>query len=171
MTSTNSSYSLNVKNNHLFLLYSIGFMLRINDPTRISNSSLTCFDHIFIRNNGNVDMYCSFTTISLQCEEYENSIPSNELRYIQITNFLEQIFSFISRPWMYHNAIMQRMLSHCFRSLLDLDIKNSYVIRKINKRENLHNDWISAETINMYHKNMLLKIFPKSGTDIILKSQ
>ncbi|KAG8319844.1 hypothetical protein J6590_108404 [Homalodisca vitripennis] len=174
-----------VSNNYSTLLYNNGFVSLINDPTRITNISKTCIDHVFVRSR-NISKYKSavfdegitdhcILGISFRNNDNINLINNKISPNKSIIDFNLVKNKLQSTSW--EEVYSERDVNLCYRKFHDLLIKivdscsktfNS--CHKLLKAKSL-SPWINQQILNKFKKRKkLFKICKRRPYDNVLKN-
>lgn len=166
---------------YLDLLYELGFMCGINEPTRVSRDSRTCIDHIFVRHNnyGSIktaiieteitDHYSIYLEIGLTVNKKEFTDISSKTRIIIDKDNLKEMIN--ECDW--SNVLEKTNINDCtaaFMNTIFECVKSSEKI--INHRPRIApiKPWITSSMVRSIRKrDKLSKLLKKQPFNLDLK--
>lgn len=162
---------------YLNMLSASGYESFINAPTRIFNNSISCLDHVMIKNSNNLEFQCKVVDLDLT-DHCALSICINRIKIRAKHDIFCKTLD---------KCMLQRQLKladwssigNC--SDVNLCVNNFYNVynechlascklKKINSKNRRRCEWVSDELINLINrKNHLFKIYSRNRNDIHLR--
>lgn len=165
---------------YLDLLSSYGFVSYVNTPTRIFNKSVSCLDHVFIRNSKNIDFSCKVLELDITDHfGLELKLSRPDFFSVSKTYFVKTLDVQMLRRQLrlanWDKVYNENNVDNClaeFYSVLNECREVSFFIKKINYKNRKRKDWISDNLMVLVNqKNDLFKCYSKNRDNLILKEQ
>lgn len=159
-----------VSNTYINLLKSLHFEPLIMEPTRITLSSQTCIDHVFVKYNNNLKakiLQTQITDHAIIRVNYCSGKTDNIVKYrLHNTKNLTKFYDCISHvKWdaMFNASDSLDNIIDKFCSILLMNYNNAFPLKQKKNKKNVSVPWITKKiTFMIQRKKCLLRRFKKS---------
>lgn len=164
---------------YLNLISSFGFKSHIDKPTRVMNNSLSCLDHVLIRNSKKFRFACNVIELGITDHYAISAVLSNDCYKVN------------EKPTSYHKILDEKMLRRQLQAADWINVFNdndvnisvdqlyavynkcysaSCYLKKHNSQTRKRKPWVTNELLNLINrKNLSFKKFSKNKDDQNLK--
>lgn len=165
---------------YLNLINSYGFESCINTPTRIFKNSVSCIDHVLIRNSKSIKFEHNVKALGITdhyaLNVFVNNVESNTDKRPKFCRFLNHDLlkrKFKSADW---SLVLDALDVHSkvsnFYGIVNNCYNASYTLKKLNSKNRRRNEWASDNLISLVNrKNALFKTYSKNRNSENIKAE
>lgn len=164
---------------YLGLISSFGFESLINEPTRIFNNSVSCIDHVMVRNSKNVKIESCVLELDIT-DHYGLEIQfkgldkrNTDVNFYTVLNskMLKRQLQLADWSSVFGNDNVNDSVANFYKVYRECCCASS-TLKKVNSNTRKRSEWINDYVVNLINKkNKLYKIFKKDMTSIDKRSE